>query len=149
MLFGYYELINTVGIHSQFDDSFNRKNKIGLSNFKQVKINKKTIKKYHLSIDNNNCMGSIYTDKKDNVVGYIAVYKYDDSGSNWLRDFEVDEKYRGHGISEELIKEAIYCFGARHVSVNKNNKIALHVLEKYGFEIYKESDIMYYLQREK
>lgn len=82
MLFGYYELISTVGIHSQFDDNFTRKNKIGLSNFKQVRINKKTIKKYHLSIDSNNCMGSIYIDKKDNVVGYIAVYKYDDSGRN-------------------------------------------------------------------
>lgn len=148
MLFEYYNLINEVGIHSQLDYDFAKKNNMSLSNFKQIRMNKNTIKKYHLSHIRDKCIGSIYVDKRNNLVCYVAIENKDNS-ENWIQGLEVVEKYRGHGLSEELLREAINFYKADHLSVNKNNEVAIYIYKKFGFKVYKETDIMYFMTNKK
>lgn len=144
MLFKYCDLIHEVGIHSQLNDEFIRKEKIELSNFKFISLNKKSIKQYHLNHIRDNCIGSIYVDNKNELVCFIAVEEKENK-ERWIQGLEVSKEYRGHGLSEELLKESINKYKADHLSVNKNNEVAIYIYKKFGFEIYKETDIMYFM----
>ena len=69
---------------------------------------------------------------------------------NWwdginVSDLEINEKYRGNKLSYQLLDYAVKKCGARNMAVNKNNYIAKHVYDKYGFEITDEDDTMYYM----
>lgn len=144
MLFGYYDLINEVGIHSQLNDEFTKKNKLKLSDFNLVSLNRKTIKQYHLNHIRDNCIGSIYVNKKNELVCFVAVEEKENK-ERWIQGLEVSKDYRGHGLSEDLLKEAITKYKADHLSVNKNNEVAIYLYKKFGFKVYKETDIMYFM----
>lgn len=148
MLFKYYDLIHEVGIHSQLDDEFIKKEKLGLFNFKLVLLNKKSIKQYHLNHIRNTCIGSIYVNKKNELVCFIAIEEKENN-ERWIQGLEVSKDYRGHGLSEELLKEATNKYKADHLSVNKNNEVAIYLYKKFGFKIYNETDIMYFMVKEK
>lgn len=148
MLFGYYDLIHEVGIHSKINDEFVKKNRLGLSNFKLILLNKKTIKQYHLNHIRDNCIGSIYVNKKNELVCFVAIEEKENN-ERWIQGLEVSKEYRGHGLSEELLKEAINKYKVDHLSVNKSNEIAIYLYKKFGFKIYKETDIMYFMVKEK
>lgn len=148
MLFGYDDLINEVGIHSQLNDEFTKKNKLKLSDFNLVSLNRKTIKQYHLNHIRDNCIGSIYVNKKNELVCFVAVEEKENK-EKWIQGLEVSKDYRGHRLSEELLKEAIYKYKADHLSVNKNNEVAIYIYKKFGFRVYKETDIIYFMFKER
>lgn len=62
-----------------------------------------------------------------------------------VSDLEIDKKYRGLGLSYQLLDYATKKCGVKNLAVRKNNTIAKHVYDKYGFEITEEDDDMYYM----
>ena len=69
---------------------------------------------------------------------------------NWwdvknVSDLEIMEKYRGLGLSYQLLDYAIKICGARNLAVKKDNTIAKHIYDKYGFHVTEEDDEYYYM----
>ena len=69
---------------------------------------------------------------------------------NWwdginVSDLEINDKYRGLGLSYQLLDYATKKCGVKNLAVRKENAIAKHVYDKYGFEITEEDDDMYYM----
>lgn len=85
----------------------------------------------------------IWTDKNGNKVAEFKIWDWWD-GIN-VSDFEICEKYRGKGLSYQLLDYAVSKCGARNIAVNKTNSIAKHIYEKYGFEIIEQDNDMNYM----
>ena len=66
------------------------------------------------------------------------------NGKN-VSDLEISEKYRGLGLSYQLLDYATKRCGARNLAVSKSNTIAKHVYDKYGFQVTEEDDECYYM----
>ena len=69
---------------------------------------------------------------------------------NWwdginVSDLEIDKKYRGQRLSYDLLDYATKKLGAKNLAVRKDNTIAKHVYDKYGFKIVDEDADMYYM----
>ena len=62
-----------------------------------------------------------------------------------VSDLEINKKYRGLGLSYQLLDYATKKCGAKNLAVRKNNTIAKHVYDKYGFEVTEENDEYYYM----
>ena len=79
--------------------------------------------------------------------GYtVAEFKILDwwDGKN-VSDLEINEKYRGLGLSYQLLDYATKICGARNLAVKKDNTIAKHIYDKYGFHVTEEDDEYYYM----
>ena len=76
----------------------------------------------------------------------VAEFKIWDwwNGKN-ISDLEINEKYRGLGLSYQLLDYATKRCGARNLAVKKNNTIAKHIYDKYGFHVTEEDDECYYM----
>lgn len=77
---------------------------------------------------------------------HVAEFKIWDwwDGKN-ISDLEISEKYRGLGLSYQLLNYATKKCGARNLAVEKSNTIAKHVYDKYGFQTTDEDDKYYYM----
>lgn len=77
---------------------------------------------------------------------YVAEFKIWDwwDGKN-ISDLEINEKYRGLGLSYQLLDYATKRCGARNLAVKKSNTIAKHVYDKYGFQVTDEDNAYYYM----
>ena len=60
-------------------------------------------------------------------------------------NLEINEKYRGLGLSYQLLDYATKICGARNLAVKKDNTIAKHIYDKYGFHVTEEDDEYYYM----
>lgn len=76
----------------------------------------------------------------------VAEFKIWDwwDGKN-VSDLEINEKYRGLGLSYQLLDYATKRCGAINLDVKKDNTIAKHVHDKYGFHVTEEDDEYYYM----
>lgn len=76
----------------------------------------------------------------------VAEFKIWDwwDGKN-VSDLEINEKYRGLGLSYQLLDYATKRCGAINLDVKKDNTIAKHVYDKYGFHVTEEDDEYYYM----
>lgn len=81
--------------------------------------------------------------KNGDIVAEFKIWDWWD-GKN-VSDLEISEKYRGLGLSYQLLDYATKRCGAINLDVEKNNTIAKHVYEKYGFQIIDEDDTYYYM----
>ena len=84
-----------------------------------------------------------WKDKNGDPVAEFKVWDWWD-GKN-VSDLEINEKYRGLGLSYELLDYATKNLGVKNLAVNKTNTIAKHVYDKYGFEVTEEDDDLYYM----
>ena len=77
---------------------------------------------------------------------YVAEFKIWDwwDGKN-ISDLEINEKYRGLGLSYQLLDYATKRCGAKNLAVKKSNIIAKHVYDKYGFQVTDEDNVYYYM----
>lgn len=69
---------------------------------------------------------------------------------NWwdgknISDLEINKSYRGNKLSYQLLDYAVKQLGVENLSVEKTNKIAKHVYDKYGFETLDDDDKYYYM----
>lgn len=83
-----------------------------------------------------------HTDNGD-IVAEFKIWNWWD-GKN-VSDLEINEKYRGLGLSYQLLDYATKQCGARNLAVKNTNTIAKHVYDKYGFQVTEEDDEYYYM----
>lgn len=111
-----------------------RKNK-DLSNF--------SLKKSKVLLGKTPAMQYKWTDKNKKPVAEFKIWDWWD-GVN-VSDLEIDKEYRGLGLSYQLLDYATEKCGAKNLAVRKNNVIAKHVYDKYGFKTVDQDDEMYYM----
>ena len=66
------------------------------------------------------------------VIGYILVTK-----AGEITPLYIYENYRGYGVSNTLLEDAINKYGGRSLGMYADNEIAIHLYQKYGFKIVK------------
>lgn len=142
-------------VKSKMTDDFKVKGKLKLSSFKKVHITEEIIKKYknkysclrHIRCKDTKeyiCDGYLWLDN-DQLVCTVGSCKYRDDSTKWIVSLEVMPKYKGYGLSRQILDFAVKTMKCKYLSVNKSNEIAKHVYDKYGFKVYQESDTMYYM----
>ena len=81
--------------------------------------------------------------KNGNLVAEFKIWDWW-NGKN-ISDLEIREKYRGLGLSYQLLDYSTKICGAKNLAVNKSNAIAKYIYEKYGFQVTDEDDEYYYM----
>lgn len=83
--------------------------------------------------------GEIVIDKdKDKLAGYIYVgggNKSENRNYGFIQTLEVRKEYRGYGLSDRLLNDAIRKYNAVDLTVYKDNEVALNLYKKHGFVI--------------
>lgn len=123
-------------------------NETAINKFNKILINKENIDKYKSSCSalkhiKDDAKGFLFIDNKDSVAALIAVNEKD--GEKWITALEVFDPYKGLNLSYDLLNIATNDLGATKLSVRKNNNIAKHVYDKYGFKTYNSDDYMEYM----
>ena len=85
----------------------------------------------------------IWHTKNGDTVAEFKIWDWWD-GKN-VSDLEISEKYRGLGLSYQLLDYATKRCGAINLAVKKDNTIVKHVYDKYGFQVTDEDDEYYYM----
>lgn len=109
-------------------------------------IGKLTMKKSKVMLGKTPAMQYKWTDKNNHPVAEFKIWNWWD-GVN-VSDLEINEKYRGRGLSYQLLDYATKKLGVRNLAVNKTNGIAKHVYDKYGFKVVDQDDDLYYMSLE-
>lgn len=112
----------------KYIDIKNNKTKVQkyLSNDKDYN---KTYKKYI-----NDITGEIIIDEENNLAGYVFII------DNFITPVYVIKKYRGYGLGDTLIKDAVNKYNAKRLWVYKDNEVAIKIYKKYGFKTYIEDE---------
>lgn len=144
---------------SNIDANYKPNGKKNLSSFKKVHITESIISKYkkeypflsHVRCKDTKdyvCDGYIWFDK-DELVCMVGSCQYRDDKTKWVVSLEITKKYRGYGLSKQILDYAVKNMNCKYLSVNKNNKVAKKVYDDYGFKVYQEDDTMYYMTIDK
>ena len=92
---------------------------------------------------NNDTSGCIYTDK-DKIVAILNT-ETKKNGMIWIQALEIAEEYQGYGLSKQLLLIATKKYNAKYLSVDKNNKVAIDIYEKFGFHEYHKTENMIFM----
>ena len=119
--------------------------------YSKLKITNESLKTYtsqasqlsHVRV-NKNTNGYIL--QKDGKLKGIVNTERKKDGNIWIQGLELFGDAKGKGYSRHMLDIATKELGATRLSVNKNNKVAKHVYDKYGFEVYDEDGTMYYMK---
>lgn len=138
---------------STLKSDYQPKGKKHITDFKDIPISKNTILSYkkdckmlsHIRYGKN-IDGCILVDGTK-VVGVISVEEKN-NGQKWIQALEITKPYQGYGLSKPLLYEAVAHYGARYLSVNKDNHVAIHVYENAGFKEYESTDTMLFMKIE-
>lgn len=143
--------IKEVAISSKIkDDEFKSLKYMQLSSFKSDNLSDKyPHKEFSKELKHvrfgPKCFGEIFTTKKDNkLVAYYMTEEKDD-GNVWIAALEIDKEFQGHGLSRQLILRILDYQNATHLSVNKNNEVAIKLYNK-TFEVYDETEKMLFMR---
>ncbi len=123
---------------SFFDKNYKPKERYNLSSFKKIKFTDYALMDYGLSkrtIDGSRELerergdkAFYFVDEKNKkLVAYIGVL---DHAINLI----VMDEYQGHGLSEQVLDFAVKHMGAYKLYVYKDNEVAQHLYNKYGFK---------------
>lgn len=131
--------------HSDLDKDFKPKEKRSLSEFKKQKITRSLVDKYKDDgalikymvnfdqYDEEECY--IWIDKDGNYVCFITYDKTPkNDGYKWITGLDVAYKYRGCGLTKQLVDLAVKD-GVTALDVQKDNKVAIKAYTNYGFKI--------------
>lgn len=143
----------TESVVSTLQSDYKPKGEKHITDFKDIPLAKITILSYkkdckmlsHIRYGKN-IDGCILVDGTK-VVGVISIEEKN-NGQKWLQALEVTKPYRGYGLSKQLLYEAVVHYGARYLSVNKDNHVAISIYEKAGFEEYEHTDTMVFMKIE-
>lgn len=78
------------------------------------------------------------------LVGAVNVERHTNDGIMWIQALEVNNEYQRQGIGTRLV-EIAKSLGATDLSVDKNNKEAIHMYLKAGFKAYKDTGNQYFM----
>ena len=143
-------------IASTLDPSFVPKEHLSLSSFKRVRITKAVIDKYkptypdlrHVRCEDTKeykCDGYIWLDNRGDLVAHVGSCEYNDDHTKWIVSLEVISKFKGHGLAKQILDYATKTMHCKYLSVNKKNKLAKSIYDKYGFKVYYENENMYFM----
>ena len=88
-----------------------------------------------------------WTDKNSKPVAKFTTFDWWD-GKN-IEDLKVYDQYKGNGYSYQLLDYATKKLGVRNLSVRKDNAIAKHVYDNYGFKTTYQDNDLYYMSLNK
>ena len=116
---------------------------------KYINKNKKLLNKYNDWI-NRNKIGEIAICTNDNkYAGHVMIGTVDNS-KGVIGSLFVDSNYRGRGLSNILLKDAINKYGGIELGVYADNAIAIKLYENHGFvkirEYYYENELVYVMR---
>lgn len=83
--------------------------------------------------------------KENDLVCYVGSCQYTDDNTKWIVSLEIVPKYRGYGLSNQILDFCVKGMKCKYLSVNKNNELAKKIYDKYGFKTYHEDKTMYYM----
>lgn len=143
-------------IASTLDPNFVSKEPIKLSSLKRVRITKAVIDKYkstypdlrHVRCEDTKeykCEGYIWLDNQGDLVAHVGSCEYNDDHTKWIVSLEVIPKFKGHGLAKQILDYATKTMHCKYLSVNKKNKLAKSIYDKYGFKVYYENENMYFM----
>lgn len=141
---------------STLDKDFKPKEKINLSSLKKIRITEDIINKYkkeypilrHVRCKDTKeyiCDGYMWFDNQDKLVCHVGSCEYNDDHTKWIVSLEILPEYKGHGLSKQILDFATKTMGCKYLSVNKNNELAKHIYDQYGFRTYQSDKVMYYM----
>ena len=124
-----------------------------------VPITKENVEKYktsgnagltvglqHLRV-NPNVKGFIWPTKNDDeVIAYVAVERKPEG--MFIIALEIAKRYQGKGFGKKLLTFAEKELEADHLTVNKKNDSAFKLYLDNGWEVYDETDHMYFMKKE-
>ena len=112
----------------------------------KFEMNEAEMKEYMNNIENN----VFVIRENNNIVGVVFTNVYDIKSDStkrlFIRGIAIDEKYRGRGYSKKLMKKA-FNWGiengaiASMLWVEKDNKVAIRLYEKFGYKPYGDEDM--------
>ena len=152
----YFEKQSTnESVSSTVSKDHKQKGHIKLSSLKKVRITEYLIDKYkkeytvlrHVrckDTDEYVCDGYMWF-KDDDLVCYVGSCQYTDDKTKWIVSLEILPKYRGYGLSNQILDFCVKSMNCKYLSVNKNNELAKKIYDKYGFKVYHEDKTMYYM----
>ena len=79
--------------------------------------------------------GYLYTDKSDNIVGFVNVVRKQDN-IKWIQALNIQPHYQGYGLYEQLMKVAVRELGGTDIETPPKNDTAKLVYQKFGFKTY-------------
>ena len=114
---------------------FNKSNSHYLTDFNKAGLDFALKSKY----------GEIMIDiSEDKAIGYVLVNK-----AGTIGPIKVYEKYRGHGYSKVLLRDAINKYHGYKLGVMKDNTVAISLYKSFGFKVVKETKDHYNMELEK
>lgn len=135
---------------SSLKSDYEPKGKKYITDFKDIPLAKNTILSYK-----KDCKMLSHIRYGDNIDGCILVdgtkvvavlsIEEKNNGQKWIQAMEITKPYQGYGLSKQLLNLAVIHYGARFLSVNKKNQVAIKIYEDYGFKRYatiKESNMI-------
>ena len=142
-------------VSSTVSKDHKQKGYISLSSLKKVHITESVINKYkkeypvlrHVRCKDTNeyiCDGYMWF-KENDLVCYVGSCQYTDDHTKWIVSLEIIPKYRGYGLSNQILDFCVKSMKCKYLSVNKNNELAKKIYDKYGFKVYHEDKTMYYM----
>ena len=156
----YFEKQSTnESVSSTVSKDHKQKGYISLSSLKKVHITESVINKYkkeypvlrHVRCKDTNeyiCDGYMWF-KENDLVCYVGSCQYTDDNTKWIVSLEIIPKYRGYGLSNQILDYCVKNMKCKYLSVNKNNELAKKIYDKYGFRVYHEDNTMYYMTIDK
>lgn len=146
-------------VSSTVSKDHKQKGYISLSSLKKVHITESIINKYkkeypvlrHVRCKDTNeyiCDGYMWF-KENDLVCYVGSCQYTDDHTKWIVSLEIIPKYRGYGLSNQILDYCVKSMKCKYLSVNKNNELAKKIYDKYGFRVYHEDNTMYYMTIDK
>lgn len=92
---------------------------------------------------NSNTKGKLLLNRSV-LVGAVNVERHTNDGIVWIQALEVNNEYQRQGIGTRLVGIA-KSLGATDLSVDKNNKEAIHMYLQAGFKAYKDTGNQYFM----
>lgn len=137
------QIMTETTMKSIVDDNHKQKGKLKLSSFKKIRLTDDLRKKYSADYKFlKHFYGADETHEtyawfdKEELVGAICVSQPDKKfdGQIWLSDFEITPKYRGYGLSSQILDFACTTCKVDALGVAHDNEIARKLYEKHGFK---------------
>lgn len=142
----------TEGISRKVIDDFEYKEEKQLSSFTNMGLSSSFTHIYAKNYPflseipiNNKTKGCVWLDSNKDIVALINTEEKED-GTIWIERFILFEKYRGYGLSKQILKYAVQKFGITHISVKKEDETAYDLYRKLGFKTYKRTEESYFLR---
>lgn len=86
-------------------------------------------------------------DKQNNPVAQLTTFEWWD-GKN-IENLKVYDDYKKKGLSYQLLDYAVNKLNCKALAVDKDNEIAKHIYDKYGFKVVDQDTNRYYMQIER